>query len=91
MTRARTRIPLSVLVQALGLASIVGIPVFFVAISQLRRACGSSLFGSRQHFCSAAEVGHWMLSLPGWIHAMAGAAVIGIVLFAHRVLRRIVS
>ena len=77
MTRLSPRIPLSVLMPALGLASIAGIPVLFVAVNQVRRVCGSDLFGSRQHFCSAVEVGRWMQSLPGWIPMMIVAVVIG--------------
>jgi len=91
MTRAPARIPLPVLMQALGLASIVGIPVLFVAINQVRRTCGNRLFGTRQHFCSAAELERWVPTLPGWIPMMAGVAVIGGVLLARRFLRRVAS
>ena len=91
MTRRSSRIPISVLVQALCLASIVGIPVLFVAINQVRRACGNSLFGTREHFCSAAEVGSWMLSLPTWIPVMIGAAIVSGVLLVRRFLHKIAS
>ena len=91
MTRAPATIPLWVLVQALGLASIVGIPVLFVAINQVRRACGSGLFGTRQHFCSAAELASWLPTLSGWILAAAGVILIGGALLARRFLRRLAS
>lgn len=91
MTRAPARIPLSVLMQALGLACIVGIPVLFVAISQLRRACGNGLFGTRQHFCSVAELVRWLPTLPVWIPVAAGVAIFGGALLARRFLRRVAS
>jgi len=91
MTHAPARIPLSVLLQALGLACIVGIPVLFVGINQIRRACGNSLFGTRQHFCSAAEFVRWVLTLPSWASIVAGVAIIGGVLLARKFLRRVTS
>jgi|GEM_PF-1901411 len=91
MTQAPARIPLSVLLQALGLASIVGIPVLFVAINQVRRACGNGLFGTRQHFCSAAELASWLPTLSGWILGTAGVILVGGALLARRFLRTIAS
>ena len=66
MKSPRTKIPLSVLAQTFGIAIAGGIPVLFIAFSQIRRACGDRLFGSREHFCSAHETWTWFLSLPGW-------------------------
>jgi len=77
--------------QALGLASIVGIPVLFVAINQVRRACGNSLFGTRQHFWSLAELERWVPTLPVWILLTAGVTIVGGALLARRFLRKIAS
>lgn len=91
MTRVPAKIPPWVLIQTLGLVCIVGIPVLFVAINQIRRACGSDLFGTRQHFCSVAEFARWVPTLPGWASILAGVAIISGVLLARRFLRRVTS
>jgi hypothetical protein len=91
MKRAGAKIPVSVLAQALGIAVVVGIPFLFVAINQFRRACGSDLFGSREHFCSAHELWRWLLSLPGWDQLTIVVAAVGCVTLARSQLRRLAS
>jgi len=58
------RIPLLVLVQTVAVGLVAAIPILFVGINQLRRACGSALFGSREHFCTAPDLWTWCVSAP---------------------------
>lgn len=60
-------LPLRVLLPTLAMGLIGAIPMLFVGSSQLRRACGDRLFGSREHLCSSRELWAALLSLPFWI------------------------
>jgi hypothetical protein len=91
MKSAQAKIPFSVLAQALAVALIVGIPFLFVAISQMRRACGSRLFGSREYFCSTQELGRWLLSLSDWSQLLIAAAIIGVVASLRWLLHRLAA
>jgi hypothetical protein len=88
---APAKIPPLLLLQALGLSLIVGIPVLFVAFNQIRRACGNQLFGSREHFCSAHELGRWLLSFPGWTYCILAVSAFVVFLLTRLFLRRIAS
>ncbi|MEO5559956.1 MAG: hypothetical protein ABIR10_09785 [Dokdonella sp.] len=91
MNRAPSKVPLSVLVQGLALSIIVGTPVLFVAFNQIRRACGSTLWGSRDHFCSAHDLWIWWLSFPGWSYWIFTLAIIAVLVLARRCLRGLAS
>lgn len=91
MNRAPSKLPLLVLAQGLALAIVVGTPVLFVAFNQVRRACGSSLWGSREHFCSAHDQWIWVLSFPAWSYAIFPLAIIVVVALIRRFLGRLAS
>ena len=91
MKGSSTAIPLRVLGHALGIAVIVGIPFLFVAINQVRRACGKDLFGSRQHFCSASELARWLLVLPALAQLGIVATIVAIAVLARGLLRRLAA
>ncbi|MEO5624973.1 MAG: hypothetical protein ABIQ70_03050 [Dokdonella sp.] len=91
MNRAPSKVPLPVLVQGLALAIVVGTPVLFVAFNQIRRACGSSLWGSREHFCSAHDLWIWLLSFPGWSYWVLPIAIITVLALTRRFLRGLAS
>lgn len=91
MKNSSAGIPLRVLAPALGIAAIVGIPFLFVAINQVRRACGKDLFGSRQHFCSAPELAQWLLALPALAQLGIVATIVAIALLVRELLRRLAA
>ncbi len=62
------KIPVLVLVQTVAIGLVAAIPILFVGINQLRRACGSALFGSREHFCSGRDLYTWFVTFPHWIY-----------------------
>ncbi|MEO7756786.1 MAG: hypothetical protein ABIS07_09420 [Dokdonella sp.] len=73
------------------LAIVVGTPVFFVAFNQIRRACGSSLWGSREHFCSACDLWIWLLTFPGWTYWIFPLAIIAVLALIRRFLHGLAS
>jgi hypothetical protein len=89
--KSSARIPLRVLAPALGIAAIVGIPFLFVAINQVRRACGKNLFGSRQHFCSASELARWLAALPASAQLGIVVTIVAIALLVRGLLRRLAA
>ena len=91
MKKSPAGIPLRVLAPALGIAAIVGIPFLFVAINQMRRACGKDLFGSRRHFCSAPELAHWLLALPAVAQLGIVATIVAIALLVRGLLRKLAA
>ncbi|MBA8887895.1 hypothetical protein FHW12_002119 [Dokdonella fugitiva] len=91
MKGSSTAIPLRVLAHALGIAAIVGIPFLFVAVNQVRRACGEHLFGSRQDFCSASELARWLLALPALAQLGIVATIVAIAVLVRGLLRRLAA
>ncbi|MEO5558237.1 MAG: hypothetical protein ABIO49_00995 [Dokdonella sp.] len=91
MNRAPLKVPLPVLVQGLALGIVVGTPVLFIAFNQVRRACGSRLWGSREHFCSAHDLWIWLLSFPAWSYGIFPLAIIAVLALIRRFLRGLAS
>ncbi len=91
MKKPPAGIPWQVRAQTVCVAAIVGIPFLFVAINQVRRACGMSLFGSRQYFCSASELTHWLLALPALAQLGIVVAIVAIAMLVRGLLRRLAA
>ena len=91
MKRTDTKIPLLVLAQVLGVGLIGAIPILFVAINQIRRACGDRLFGSREHFCASRELWTWLLSLPHWIQLSIPVVALASFMLVRRFALKIAS
>ena len=91
MKRPGPGIPLRVLAPTFAIGIIAAIPMLFVAINQIKRACGDRLFGSREHFCSSGELWTWLLSLPHWIQLSIPVAAIASIILVRRLALKIAS